>query len=321
MSDVYNAVMKLLMNDTDGEKLKLFKNILNWKPKGESDLGFEWYEVYGDPRVLNKLVTMGILKITFKSNRSTYYMPVDREAIEMAVRDYESMMRPLAEEEEEHVEIPGDLLSIVIGHEDKKEIIFRALRSEEPVHILLYGAVASAKSLILEELRRLPRSRLVLGSYLSPAGLYDILFDERPKYLLIDEIDKIRDTSNLACLLSLMERGFISQTVHGKIRQAHLKTWVFAAANRIDRLPPELLSRFVLLKFREYTEEEFLEVTEKILVERMDIPPQLARKIGEQVMRRLGTKDPRKSIQVARLLREKNEDDLARVIMLLEKQK
>jgi ATP-dependent Lon protease len=43
---------------------------------------------------------------------------------------------------------------------------------------------------------------------------------------------------------------------------------VGAFANRLDRLPPELLSRFTKLRFRDYTEEEFLEVAVKVLTSR-----------------------------------------------------
>ncbi|MGC2573092.1 MAG: hypothetical protein WA364_16395 [Candidatus Nitrosopolaris sp.] len=32
-------------------------------------------------------------------------------------------------------------------------------------------------------------------------------------------------------LLSLMDTGILTQTIHSKVRQIHLKTWVFATSN------------------------------------------------------------------------------------------
>ncbi len=39
-----------------------------------------------------------------------------------------------------------------------------------------------------------------------------------------------------------------------------MTTWVFAGVNRSEKLPPELLSRFVTFNFESYTRDEFLEV-------------------------------------------------------------
>ena len=61
-----------------------------------------------------------------------------------------------------------------------------------------------------------------MGGNASKSGIIDVLFDLRPKYLLIDEIEHLR-SGYLTILLSLMEAGTLTQTLHNKVRQA--KYW------------------------------------------------------------------------------------------------
>jgi hypothetical protein len=257
---VYAATFQTLNSDTTGEIERLLLDIVQWErehpPQNTYD-GFEWYMVHGDVRTLNSLVTKRILEIRMKTNKTCNYRLSNINAVERAIFDYQGMASP----PEETMEIPSDLFDIIIGHEDKKDIIMRSITSDRPVHCLLHGSIASAKTLMLEELARLPRSKLVLGSNLSRAGLFELLFSERPKYLIVDELEKVDDENNLAALLSLMERGLLTETKYRRCRGLQLKCWVFASANRIDRIWPELLSRFsAKLRFRDYTDEEFFEV-------------------------------------------------------------
>lgn len=281
--------------------------------KIEDYLGFEWYQVEASPQTLNRLVTAGILEVSYKSNRSTCYRVKDPERLLAIINEVESgniEPKPV-------LEIPNDLFEIVVGHDDVKEILWRSIRSQQPVHILLHGTPASAKSLILEELARLPNSRLVLGSSLSKAGLIEVLFENRPRYLIIDEVDKIDTEDNLSCLLSLMERGTVTETKYKRHRTIRLTTTVFAACNKVEVLPPELLSRFLRLRFRDYTPEEFMEVSMYVLTSREGIPPQLAYYIASSVMTELASRDVRDCIKVARLLTEKTQEDASRIIKII----
>jgi Holliday junction DNA helicase RuvB len=317
---VYENTLAALAKDRDGELERLLWDIVKWRrenPRREGVDGFEWHEVHGDPRTLNSLVTKRILSITFKSNKSTYYVPTNVEAIEKALLDYGSTSQVV----KEHEGIPADLFSIIVGHEDKKDILFRALNSDRPVHVLMVGSVATAKTLFLEELRRLPGSTFRLGSRLSKAGLYDILFSEKPRYLLLDELDKIEDQSNVAALLSLMQDGRIVETLHNKTRSTVLRTWVFASANREDKIPVELRSRFVVLRFSEYTPEEFLEVASKVLVVREGVEPGIADYIARQVLYRMRSRDVRDAIKVARLLYRRTKQEVDHVISILSAQR
>jgi Holliday junction DNA helicase RuvB len=320
---VYNAALAFLTEDSDGERERLLWEIVNREespPQREYPIqGFEWYEVHGDARTLNSMVTRGILNILFKSNKSCSYETVDREAIKSALNDYRGLIEP--PEEEEH--IPPDLFDIVIGHDGKKELIIRSIGAPEPVHFLLFGVPASAKSLMLEELNRLPRSKFILGSNLSKAGLYDVLLNEKdkPRFLIVDELDKIDDQANLAALLSLMERGIITETKYKRHRQIKLKCWVFASANETRRIPSELMSRFLLLKFQPYSDAEFMDVSVNVLTKREGVNESLALYISQKVMEELFSRDVRDAVKVARLLKGDTRTEVDHIMGILKKQR
>lgn len=281
----------------------------------EEYLGFRWFEVGASPQKLNTLVTLGLLEIGYKSNKATHYRIPDVSKVLGLLEEAERLEG--GEIEVGPVSVPDDLFSVIVGHDDVKEILRRSIEADRAVHVLLHGSPASAKSLFLEELARLPNSRFVLGSNLSKAGLIQVLFEQRPRFLIIDEIDKIGDEDNLSALLSLMERGIVVETKYNRQRSIRLTTTVFAAANRIEVLPPELLSRFVRLRFRDYMPDEFMEVVRVVLTEREKVPPPLAIYIGEKVLRELASRDPRDAVKVARLMSEQTKEEVDRVIEIL----
>ncbi|GAH15666.1 unnamed protein product, partial [marine sediment metagenome] len=51
-------------------------------------------------------------------------------------------------------------------------------------------------------------------------------------------------------------------------RELELDTRVFAAGIKIQKLPQDLLSRFTRLHFAPYTEQEFIEVSQRVLTTR-----------------------------------------------------
>ena len=321
VSEVYTAALTLLSHDPDGSLERLLRGILEWEannpPKSEHH-GFEWHDVHGDPRTLNSLVIKRVLRVTLKTNKCTLYRTMVSKAIEEALNDYQGVT---AQAEVTAEEVPEDLFTIVVDHKHKKEIIRRSLASAKPVGCLLWGSIASAKTLFLEELSRLPQSHFVLGSNLSRAGLFDVLYNERPRHLIIDELDKVKDQSNLTALLSLMQSGIVTETKYRRHRTIRLKTWVFGSANNIHKIPGELLSRFVPLKFRDYTDEEFFEVVVTILTQREDVPESLALYIAEKVIQDLESRDVRDAVKIARLLKDKTKKDVELLIDILKRQK
>ena len=64
-----------------------------------------------------------------------------------------------------------------------------SLISDKPVHVLLVGPPASAKTLFMLECMKLQRSYFTLGSHSTKSGMIDYLFANRPRYLIVDEIE------------------------------------------------------------------------------------------------------------------------------------
>jgi len=277
-------------------------------------LGFEWYDVKASPQTLNYLVRLDLLKVNYKSNKSTHYRVVDLQSLKeltRQVREYEE--RPVQQE----TVIPEDLFNVVYLHEDKKSLVKSALKASEPVHVLFIGDISSAKTLFLLELSRLPSSEYILASSLSKAGLYDLMFTKKPKYLIIDELDKLSDYENVSALLSLMETGILSEVKYKRRRQEQFKTWVFAACNSEQKIPPEILSRFgaYRLRFRAYTPEEYLIVAKNVLSDRENVDPELASYIAEQTLYRLSSKDVRVARSIARTAKTKDQvDDIIKLL-------
>jgi Holliday junction DNA helicase RuvB len=139
----------------------------------------------------------------------------------------------------------------------------------------------------------------VVGSNTTKAGLVNQLFEKRPKYLLIDELEKMSITDQTS-LLHLMETGIISETKISKTRQMELNSWVFATANSCNKIIQPLLSRFAILEMPGYTFEEFMEIS-LIRLRKENVDECTARFIAEKVWNQLNSRDIRDVIKVARL--------------------
>jgi Holliday junction DNA helicase RuvB len=199
----------------------------------------------------------------------------------------------------------GDIFDVIDGYSDIKGIILCSLAAERPVHILLCGPPATAKSLFLMELGRLSGARFAVGSSTTRAGLTRFLVESRPKYLLMDELDKLEHRKDYSALLSVMEQGIVSELKTGRTKMIHLKTWVFATANYEKNIPLELRSRFLIFRLKPYSRKAFAKVTKRILVTRegKDIrtASYIARKVAEK------SRDVRDAIKVARLANSSKE--------------
>ncbi len=210
-------------------------------------------------------------------------------------------------EELKPLESQSEIFKVIIGHEDVKRIFKMSLSSENPVHILLVGPPASAKTLFMLELMKLQRSYFTLGSHSTKSGLVDYLFAKRPRFLIIDEIEHM-NAKDATALLSLMQTGILSETKHEKTRSTQLRTWVFGSCNSTDKLPRPLLSRFLVLRFKKYSYDDFKKISNNVLI--MDgIDPELADYVSDIVWGRMNSKDVRDSIKIARLAKSKKDVD------------
>lgn len=204
----------------------------------------------------------------------------------------------------------------IIGHDDIKQIFGKAILSKKPIHLLLTGLPGSAKTMFLTEIMRHEQtSYFIVGSNTTKAGLVNQLFERKPKFLLIDELEKMSMADQTA-LLHLMETGIISETKINKTRQMELTSWVFATANSCEKIIKPLLSRFAILEMPEYTFEEFCEIAiTKLRQENVDVST--ATVITEQVWNELRSKDVRDVIKVGRLASSSEEASF--VVSMLKK--
>jgi holliday junction DNA helicase RuvB len=204
----------------------------------------------------------------------------------------------------------------IIGHNDIKQIFVKAIRSKRPVHILLVGSPGSAKTMFLTEImRHYKSSYFVVGSNTTNAGLVNQLFERRPKFLLIDELEKMSITDQTS-LFHLMETGIISETKINKTRQAELTSWVFATANSCKKIIEPLLSRFAVLGMPEYTYEEFREI-DVTRLRKENVDKILAATIAQKVWNELGSRDIRDVVKVGRLA--SSLDGVSFVVKMLKK--
>lgn len=205
----------------------------------------------------------------------------------------------------------------IVGHDGTKQIFVKAILSKRPVHILLLGSPGSAKTMFLTEIMREHKaSYFVVGSNTTKAGLVNQLFERKPKFLLIDELEKMSMKDQNA-LLHLMETGIISETKINKTREMELTSWVFATANSCEKIIKPLLSRFAILEMPEYTFEEFTEIAViKLRQENVDVST--AKLIAEKVWNELSSKDTRDVTKVARLA--DSIDEIHFVVKMLNKQ-
>jgi replication-associated recombination protein RarA len=219
-------------------------------------------------------------------------------------------------EEEEKIVILGSdqkapltkseqLFDSIIGYDDVKRLFNLSFSSEKPVHMLLVGPPASAKTLFMLSCMKLERSYFTLGSHSTKSGMMDYLFQSRPRYLIIDEIEHmpVRDQT---ALLSLMETGIIVETKFKKTRNTQLKTWIFATSNSTDRMLTPLLSRFMVLHFKQYKYETFQEVAVHLLC-REGISREIAIATAETVWSKMKSKDIRDCIKIGHLAKTKDD--------------
>jgi len=263
----------------------------------EFKIGWSWRHVRVWPGTLSRLFKDGYLENVFRSNSYTGYRlsELGRAALSS------SQQADTAEcEAPQHLEVAKDIFSDIIGHDDVKELLTACLVAEKPVHVLLAGPPALAKSLFLWDIERAAGEKAIwlVGSATSKAGLWDVVAEKQPQVLLIDELDKM-NAADTAALLSMMEGGRLVRAKRGRELNLSNQLRVVAASNRLNVLSPELRSRFAIKKLTAYNRSDYLTVVKGVLVSRENLNQELA---GEVACRLDGlSQDVRDAIRVARL--------------------
>ena len=174
------------------------------------------------------------------------------------------------------------LFENIVGYENEKRLFRMALESEHTPSILLSGPPASAKTMFLESLMKLPATYFVDGGNSSKAGMLEYLFNHKPRRVLIDELDKL-STKDQTSLLNLIETGIISETKYKKTRSMKIKTAVFATSNNLERIIAPLQSRFFIVKLEPYSYEQFYKITVNLLTRQSSMEIKMAEAIAKTV--------------------------------------
>jgi Holliday junction DNA helicase RuvB len=262
----------------------------------EYKIGWSWRHVRIWPATLNRLFKEGYLDNVFKSNSYTGYRLTE---LGKAVAS-RTESKPTEKLQNQKLSLPGDIFEDIIGHEEVKELLKASLLAEKPVHVLLTGPPALAKTLFLWDIERAGGERAIwlVGSATSKAGLWDLVAERQPQVLLIDELDKM-NAADTAALLSMMEGGRLVRAKKGRELDLEHPIWVVAATNRLDGLSPELKSRFAIRKLSPYSRSDFIMVVKGVLVRRENISREMAEEIAQKLDGR--SQDVRDAVRVARL--------------------
>jgi len=263
----------------------------------EFKIGWSWRHVRVWPSTLSRLFKDGYLENVFRSNSYTGYRLSELGRDMVNTKEQEEAAEP---DTAKPLDLAEGIFSDIIGHEDEKELLIACLLSEKPVHVLLAGPPALAKSLFLWDIERAAGERAIwlVGSATSKAGLWDIVSEREPQILLIDELDKM-NAADTAALLSMMEGGRLVRAKRGRELDLKNQLRVVAASNRLSKLSPELRSRFAIRMLSAYNRADFLAVVRGVLVSRENLDPDTAANIAERLDGR--TQDVRDAIRVARL--------------------
>jgi holliday junction DNA helicase RuvB len=263
----------------------------------EMRMGWSWRHVRIWPATLSRLFKDGYLDNVFRSNSYTGYRLSELGRAMVSSKQQEDAAAP---DTTQPLEIAESIFSDIVGHDEVKELLTACLLAEKPVHLLLAGPPALAKTLFLWDIERVAGERAIwlLGSGTSKSGLWDKIAEGHFQIILIDELDKM-DAADTAALLSLMEGGRLVRAKRGRELNLTTQVRVVAASNHLDKLSPELKSRFAIRKLMAYNRSDYLTVVRGVLVTRENLDEEQA----DEVARGLDglSQDVRQAVMVARV--------------------
>jgi replication-associated recombination protein RarA len=187
----------------------------------------------------------------------------------------------------------------ISGYNDLKDIVMRILNTEDNYNLLFIGPPASSKTLFLQGILEIRKDAVYFDGSNTTNRILDVLEEKRPKIILLDELDKMPRTFQNQ-LLNFMDSGHVKVDQQRKQYDFEIKgAKVFATCNEIYRLSKPLQSRFRKLFLPRYTEQQFIDVSVKVLPK---VGENMARYIGFTVFRSGG--DIRDVMSVGKLIRK-----------------
>ena len=203
------------------------------------------------------------------------------------------------------------------GYDDIKYLVRRVLSSDENYNLLFCGPPASAKTLFLLGILEYADKKkgVIFDGTNTTNRILDVLEEQRPKVICIDELDKMsRQFQNQ--LLNFLESGRIKVDQQRKSYDFEIKgAKVFATCNEVNRLSKPLQSRFRRLHLPPYTKEQFLNIAIKVCPK---LKEEITRIIGEEVWKT--SRDIRDVISLGKLIRKRDgPEEIERLVKTLAK--
>ena len=269
------------------------RKMVDWEQEHPQLLitGWQSIQVRVPPSVVSQMVYQDLVELVDKTRSRTTYRLQTPAAIKEAldVTNVRLLRPPLNVDE---------LFDAVVGLDDVKKLLRICLQARRAVHVCLVGPPGVAKTVLLDDIARLDGAFSYAASNVTRSGLLGLLLAERPRYLILDEIDKMK-SEDTNPLLGLMSNGQVTQLTHGSNQSIELDTKVFAAANDFMKLPAPIRSRFSTREVPAYSIKQFVEVTTRVLEIREEVPHDVALLIATVTARH--SQDVRRAVDLARL--------------------
>lgn len=286
----------------------------------EYDSHWTYKDVGAHPSKLYKMETDGLLERVFDSNSTTAYSLRNRSEAKAVLDEMEEKFNngvveemhdfPSAKELEEM-----GIFDDVVGYDDAKWLIRKAMSSDNIVNILLVGPPGCGKTVFLRCIRKLEDTSFISGRKTSEAGFTNEMFEAKPRYMCIDEMDDMSDEHQKA-LSDYTEEGYIVETKgNDKRREMKTNTKTFASANHLSNIINPIEDRFTVLEFDSYGLNEFVEICINILPREYDVTREESKEIAAAVWDMEGYANVRKAEDVAAL---SDGDDPKKVLEVLE---
>ena len=213
-----------------------------------------------------------------------------------------------------------DMFNIIYGHDELKLVFYNAINEESgPVHIMLTGARGTAKSLFLQAIKDNLSNVHYITNNSTGAGIMNYLSKHpNTRILCIDEFEKIpHNEANV--LLDIMESQKLrsEKAVNNKQYNLDMDLRIFATSNNINKLTPEMKSRFLIFHLKEYSYKEFVQVGKNLFEKKFPKKLRIADKVIDAVWNKMKSNDVRDVIKLARLCRA--DIDIDKVIRALQK--
>jgi ATP-dependent Lon protease len=191
-----------------------------------------------------------------------------------------------------------------------KEIVNRVLDCNDSFNVLFVGVPASSKTQFLMEIMKASKNCVYFDASNTTNRILQVLEEERPEIVLLDELDKMPKQFTEK-LLNFLESGRVKVDQKNCQMDFELKGCkVFGTTNNIKRLSPPLQSRFRRLFLPAYTQEQFLAVAVKVLPK---LKEETVHIIATQVWNT--SKDVRDVISVGKLIRRNDTEEGVEQIM------